>query len=171
MIHAHQDEEGGSVEWSSQIAAAKQCLLDTNSRLLYNDALERFKITDGHQLDPNFEKSMPDNNVPSYKGSLAALSPRGKCFVSLGFCCLLFVGVAAVAYAVFRDRVNREVVTLRLFDDGVDYHTLAYEVRDTTVHFTLRVQPYYVNDEVNFDDLVDDPNDAYMQLYFGITNV
>ena len=90
----------------------------------------------------------PDNDVPAYKGALAAPSPRGNCCgVGLGLCCLLFVGVVAVAYAVFHDRVNRELVTLRLFDDGVDYGTLAYEVRDTTVHFTFKRQHHDADED------------------------
>jgi len=200
ITHAHEDEEGGSIEWSSQITAAKECLLDTNSRRLYNDALERFEITDGHQLDPNFEKSITnkinparsykeepkkdmygqpvnpqphqdgDNNVPAYKGFRATLSPR-HLFGGLGLCFLLFVGVVAVAYAVFHDRVNREVVTLRLFDDGVHYHTLTYEVRNTVVHFTLKYQPHYADEKwVNLENLGSDTRD-YLRFEFGITNV
>ena len=46
MTHAHADR-GGREEWSAQVNAAKQCLLDTKQRQLYNDALQRFSLKDG----------------------------------------------------------------------------------------------------------------------------
>ena len=64
MTHAHKDK-GGSNEWAAQVNAAKQCLMDSKSRQEYNEALERFGLTDGQKLDPNFEESIKNKINPA----------------------------------------------------------------------------------------------------------
>ena len=64
MTHAHADK-GGSNEWAAQVNAAKQCLLDPKNRQEYNEALERFGLSDGQKLDPDFEETIKKKINPA----------------------------------------------------------------------------------------------------------
>ena len=67
---AHPDKPGGDAELTKRLNAAKVNLTNQTKRQAYNDALDKFQLTDGQRRNPNFDQTMRNAEAHGRKVSI-----------------------------------------------------------------------------------------------------